>query len=80
MKGEIGVWEETTEKKIRWRGMSGGATRGEKKGAKWRIKEKTVGALRTHDQGRQKRHRRGDSLSFIQIFWEHGLSPAGSFV
>lgn len=28
-------------------GDVGGETRGEKKGAKWRIKEKTVGALRT---------------------------------
>lgn len=34
-------------------GDVGGATRGEKKGAKWRIKEKTVGALRT--QGKRSR-------------------------
>lgn len=45
MKGEIGVWEETTEeKKSGGGGCRGGAARGEKKGAKWRIKEKTVGA------------------------------------
>lgn len=47
MKGEIGVWKETTEEKNQVVGDVGGATRGEKKGAKWRIKEKTVGALRT---------------------------------
>lgn len=32
MKGEIGVWEETTEKKIRW--MSGGSNKRGEEGSK----------------------------------------------
>lgn len=83
MKGEIGVWKETTEeKKIRWRGMSGGQQEGRRREQSGGLRKRQWEhcAHRENDQGRKKRHRRGDSLSFIQIFWEHGLSPAGSFV
>lgn len=43
----MGYGRRQQKKKNQVVGDVGGATRGEKKGAKWRIKEKTVGALRT---------------------------------
>lgn len=30
-----------------------------------------------NDRGREVRHGRGDSLTFIRIFWEYGLSAEG---
>lgn len=69
-------------KQIKWRGMSGGQQEGRRREQSGGLRKRQWEhcAHRENDQGRKKRHRRGDSLSFIQIFWEHGLSPAGSFV
>lgn len=60
--------------------MSGVKKRGVKGGG---IKEKSVGAQHTEKMtrgGREGRHGRRDGLSFIRIFWEHGLSAAGCFI
>lgn len=60
---------------------------GEEKRVEGGIEEKSVGALCTEKMTRGGCHgrgsegqRRGDSLSFIQIFWEHVLSAACCFI
>lgn len=73
-RGRLGRWEETT---LRNEG------RGKKRGGLKEIKEKSVGALHTEKMTRGARGGeggRGHGLSFIRIFWEHGLRAAGRFI
>lgn len=76
-RGRLRGWEETTLRE-KWGGRLKGVNRGG-------IKEKSVEALYREKitrggREREGRHGRGDSLSFVRIFWEHGLSAVGCFI